>query len=268
MDGKFSLRGRCLVCLLACCLFAPILWPRPAAGLERVVAVSDSWMPYTGEPNSNREGYAVEVLRSVLEERGFNVEYRELPWKRAMHEVLSGRADILVCATRDNLPELVFPGTPLGRADLCFFTLDRDWRFAGPDSLAEVVTGFVQGYDYPQWFEDDLGRHPGRFHALHGGDAFARMLAMLAEGRVQTIPGCSAVVDYYARLAGLEGKVYMAGCSRDGCHELYFGLSPANRPRSVLLAGILDEGMHIMRTTGQLDHLLLKYGLKDRVEVR
>jgi len=267
MKRKPRFRARCLTCLLACCLLAPLLSPRPAAGVERVVAVADGWMPYSGTPNSDREGYAVEVLRSVLEERGFSVEYRELPWKRAMQEVLSGQADILVCATRDKMPALVYPGTPLGRSDLCFFALDRHWRFAGPDSLADVVTGFVQGYNYPSWFMEDMERHPGRFHALHGGDAFARMLAMLAEGRVQAIPGCSAVVDYYARQTGLDGKIFMAGCSGDGCHELYFGLSPANRPRSTLLAAILDEGMHVLRTTGRLDHLLVKYGLKDPVKV-
>lgn len=253
---------------LAWCLAWCLVWCLPALAQERVVVVSDSWMPYNGTPGSSREGYAVEILRAVFERRGFTVEYRELPWKRAVRDVRSGRADILIGATREELPDFIFPKTSLGRSELCFFTTDSSWRFTGRESLTGVVTGFVQGHSYPGWFLDDIRRHPERFHALHGGDAFVRMLAMLAEGRVQVIPGSRAVVNFYAQQTGLEDKVFLAGCSREDDHELFFALSPADMPRSRLLAGILDQGVDTLRNTGQLNHLLVKYGLKDWIKVR
>jgi polar amino acid transport system substrate-binding protein len=261
-------RGRNLAWSLVWCLLALAASASPASARERVVVVSDSWMPYNGTPGSKREGYAVEILRAVFERRGFSVEYNELPRKRAVQDVRSGRADILIGATRDELPDFVFPRTSLGRSELCFFSLDGKWRFTGRQSLLGRVTGFVQGRNYPQWFLDDIKLHPERFHALHGGDACARMPAMLAEGRVQAIPGSRAVVDYYVRRAGLAGKVSLAGCSEVDARELFFALSPANVRRSMLLADILDQGMYTLRNTGQLNHLLVKYGLKDWIMVR
>jgi polar amino acid transport system substrate-binding protein len=253
---------RCLVlCLLA---LAPA---GSAAAQERVVVVSDTWMPYNGTPGSGREGYAVEILRAVFERRGFTVEYRELPRKRAVSDVRSGQADILIGVTREELPDFIFPKTPLGQSDLCFFTRDADWRFSGRDSLTGVVTGYVQGHSYPQWFLDDIKRHPERFHALHGQDASVRLLAMLAEGRVQAIPGSRAVIGYYVQRADLKDQVFLAGCSGEDVQDLFFGLSPANMPRSRLLADILDQGLYTLRNTGQLNHLLIKYGLKDWVKV-
>jgi polar amino acid transport system substrate-binding protein len=249
-------------CLLALALAGPVM------AQERVIVVSDTRMPYNGVPGSAREGYAVEILRAVFERRGFAVEYRRLPRKRAVGDVRSGRADILIGVTPEELPDFIFPKTSLGRSDLCFFSLDPKWRFTGRESLSGVVTGYVQGHDYPRWFMEDARRHPERFHALHGEDASVRLLAMLAEGRVQAIPGSRAVIGYYAQRAELQDKVVLAGCSGADARDLFFGLSPANMPRARLLAGILDQGVYTLRNTGQLNHLLIKYGLRDWAKVR
>ncbi|HKI81755.1 MAG TPA: transporter substrate-binding domain-containing protein [Pseudodesulfovibrio sp.] len=262
----FSRTRHQALCLVLCLL--ALTASSPATAQERVLVVSDTWMPYNGTPGSSREGYAVEILRVVFERHGFAVEYRRLPRKRAVGDVRSGRADILIGATRSELPDFVFPKTPLGHSDLCFFTMDNGWSFTGPESLEDVVTGYVQGHDYPQWFLEDVERHPGRFHALHGEDASVRLLAMLAEKRVQVIPGSRAVIGYYTQQADLKDRVVLAGCSRDDARELFFGLSPANMPRSRLLADILDKGVYTLRNTGQLNHLLIKYGLKDWVKAR
>jgi polar amino acid transport system substrate-binding protein len=253
---------RLILCLLALVLACPV------EARERVVVVADTWMPYTGVPGASHEGYAVEILRVVFKRRGIDVEYRELPRQRAISDVRSGRADILIGATRDEQPGFIYPETSLGRRDLCFFTLDRGWRFTGRESLGSVITGYVQGHDYPEWFLEDVKRHPERFHALHGEDASERLLAMLAEGRVQVVPGSRAVIGHYARRAGLQDRIVLAGCDKADARELFFGLSPAKPERSRLLAGMLDKGMYTLRNTGQLNHLLIKYGLKDWTKLR
>ncbi|WP_207263802.1 transporter substrate-binding domain-containing protein [Desulfovibrio sp. Huiquan2017] len=267
MDAQPPFPARNPVRSLVWCLLVLAFTVCPALAQERVVVVSDGWMPYNGTPGSDREGYAVEVLRAVFKRRGVAVEYRQVPWKRAVRDVRSGRADILIGVNPDELPDFVYPRTSLGRSELCFFTADGDWQFSGPESLVGRVTGYVQGHNYPQWFSDAIKLHPERFHALHGQDAFVRMLAMLAEGRVQAIPGSRAVVDYYVDQADLGGRIFLAGCSEADARELFFGLSPANMARSRLLADILDQGLYTLRNTGQLNHLLIKYGLKDWIEL-
>lgn len=249
--------------------FAAASAPAPgAAAAGRLVVVADRRMPYNGGPGEDREGYAVEILRAVFERKGYEVEYVLLPWKRALQDVRTGRADILIGAVREEMPDLVYPRQSLGRADLCFYSADRDWRFAGPASLDGVVTGFVPGHSYPEWFLETIKDDPSHFHALHGGDAFSRLLAMLGEGRVQVIPGSRAVADYYIRSGRLGGRVFLGGCSDADTRDLFFALSPSNMRRSTLLADILDNGVNTLRKTGQLNHLLIKYGLKDWIGLR
>lgn len=252
----------------ACCLVVLAVLSVPGMAAERVVVVSDRWMPYNGEPGSFQEGYAVEILRAVFESRGFEVDYKEQPWKRAVDDVRSGKADILIGAAQSEMPAFLYPKQSLGRADLCFFSNRPDWQFTDLRSLETVMTGYVQGYGYPRWFLDEVRSNPGRFHALHGENAFSRLLRMLREGRVQVIPGNRAVAEYYIRSNRMQGEVFFAGCSEADSRELYFALSPANRSRSQLLADILDQGLTTMRNTGQLNHLLIKYGLKDWVKIR
>ncbi|MGE4194553.1 MAG: substrate-binding periplasmic protein [Pseudodesulfovibrio sp.] len=260
------LRARVAILLQAAALgvaLSAALSPAPCAAQERLLVVADRRMPYNGEPGDPREGYAVEILRAVFERKGYEVEYALLPWKRAVQDVRTGSADILIGAVREEMPDLIYPTQSLGRADLCFYSTDKDWRFTGPDSLSGVVTGFVPGHSYPDWFLQALKDQPNRFHALHGGDAFSRMLAMLVEGRVQVIPGSRAVADYYIRTGQFQEQVFFGGCSDGDTHDLFFALSPANMPRASLLADALDSGVDTLRNTGQLNHLLIKYGLKD-----
>ena len=40
------------------------------------------------------QGFAVEVLQSVVKEMGCSLDFRERPWKRQLQELQSGEADI------------------------------------------------------------------------------------------------------------------------------------------------------------------------------
>eukprot|EP00831_Metopus_contortus_P081241 TRINITY_DN8496_c0_g1_i2.p1 TRINITY_DN8496_c0_g1~~TRINITY_DN8496_c0_g1_i2.p1 ORF type:complete len:298 (+),score=44.07 TRINITY_DN8496_c0_g1_i2:672-1565(+) len=245
------------------CLMFCVIFPVQSGAADRIVVVSDRWMPYNGEPGTAKEGGTVEIRRTAFESKGFEVKYLELPRKRAVADVLVGRADILIGAVKAEMDDFIYPEYSLGRADLCFFTNRSDWRFTGPDSLKTVITGYVQGHNYPKWLLGAIERHPERFHALYGGDAFARIFGMLREDRVQVVPAPRAVAKYYMRRNGLEDSVYCAGCSEADTQDLYFALSPVNPVRSRLLADILDKGVSTMRNIGQLNHLLIKYGFKD-----
>lgn len=249
------------------CLTLLSLLPVRAAA-EVLVVVSDRAMPYSGEPGSATEGYAVEILRAVFEPRGFEIRHKERPWNRAVEEVRSGSADILIGGTPSETTDFIYPKQSLGKAEFCFFTNQPDWKFTGPASLESVRTGYVRGYSYPEWLLKEIKDHPQRFHALHGEDAFSRMLGMLKENRVQVVPGARVVAEYYIREGGLQDQVRFAGCNYADSQDLYFALSPINPPRSMLLADILDRGVETLRNTGQLNHLLIKYGLKDWMKAR
>ncbi len=236
---------------------------------DQLVVVSDIWMPYNGKPDSKMEGYAVEILRAVFKRQGVEVKYIERPWKRAVEDVRSGKADLVIGALHSEAPDFIFPEQSLGRTAMCFYTNWRSWKFTGPESLKEVRTGLVQGYGYRDWLTKDAKNNPGRYQVLHGEDALPRLIQILEQDRVQAIPGNQAVVNYYIKTLGLEDAIFMAGCEKDvEPRELFFALSPAHSERSRKLAAIIDKGIATMRMSGQLNHLLIKYGLKDWVKIK
>lgn len=240
----------------------------PARAESPVVVVGERWMPFSGRPDSRREGYAVEILRGVFKREGIRVDYRERPWKRAVEDVQLGKADLIIGANRDELPDFIFTKSTIGVMDMCFYTNREDWKYTGPESLGAVKTGFVEGHGYRDWFLKDARSNPQRFTPLHGDDAFPRLMGMLEQGRIQALPGNQAVVNYYIKTRKSESPIYLAGCVDDAPKGLYYALSPADAERSRRLAAIIDQGIATMRKTGQLNHLLIKYGLKDWISVR
>ncbi|WP_229591086.1 substrate-binding periplasmic protein [Pseudodesulfovibrio sediminis] len=232
-----------------------------------LVVVSDQWMPYYGENGTRDEGYAVDVLRAIFEPKGWTVEYKELPWQRALDDMRNGHADITISKSKEETPDFIFSTQTLGKNAMCFYTNRPDWKFTGPDSLDTVKTGLVQGYGYRDWFLEKVRRKPHLFYSLHGNDAFPRLVSMLKEDRIQALPGNQAVVDYYIQTNQLLDQVFFAGCVDDP-EQLYFAISPANPLRSKLLVTAIDKGLATMRVSGQLNYLLIKYNLKHWVPVK
>lgn len=249
-------------------LMLTLLLLSPAAAIEKIKVVGDIWMPYNGEPGARHEGYAVDILRAIFERQSIEVNYRERPWKRAVEEVRSGRGDIIIGVIDRSLPDFVYPKKTLGRAVLCFYSNRPGWEFDGADSLRQMTTGLVRGYGYPEWFKAYVERNPKRVQILHGDDAFPRLVEMLAQERVQVIPGTRAVMNYYIKSKDLNGVVFLGGCYEEQePAELYIGFSPYNPDRSRILADTFDEGLEFLRKTGYLNHPLRKYGLKDWVTI-
>ena len=80
--------------LLALCLTSLVAFP--AHGCHHPLRVGwDDWPPYHfRNAKGEMQGFAVEVLQSVVKEMGCAVHFRERPWKRQLLELQSGEADI------------------------------------------------------------------------------------------------------------------------------------------------------------------------------
>lgn len=68
----------------------------PAHGCHQPLRVGwDDWPPYHfRNAKGEMQGFAVEVLQSVVKEMGCSLDFRERPWKRQLQELQSGEADI------------------------------------------------------------------------------------------------------------------------------------------------------------------------------
>ena len=71
----------------------------------------------------------------------------------------------------------------------------------------------------------------------------------------------SAVADHLLMKSGLNQSIRKAGCSPNTI-DFYVGFSPKN-PASAARAETLSKAMLELRSSGQLEQILARYGVKD-----
>ena len=71
----------------------------------------------------------------------------------------------------------------------------------------------------------------------------------------------SAVADHLLMKSGLNQDIRKAGCSPNTI-DFYVGFSPKN-PASAARAETLSKAMLELRSSGQLEQILARYGVKD-----
>jgi polar amino acid transport system substrate-binding protein len=124
--GRGVLRG--VLAILAC---AVLLAAAPVRA-ETITLVADEWCPYNCAPGDAKPGFLIEIARRIFEPAGFGVDYKIVPWARAIRDARAGRYTAIVGAIRSEAPDFVFPETaafPSGTH--AFVRAGSDWRYAG-----------------------------------------------------------------------------------------------------------------------------------------
>ncbi|RDH42723.1 substrate-binding periplasmic protein [Zooshikella ganghwensis] len=238
---------------------------------DTIVLATGSWCPYIcpetfSEAGLNDEpGFVVEIVREILNEHGHQIKLAIVPWSRAIRGASNGSYDGLLGTVPATVPEMIFPERGQSFYHMCFFTrVDSTWKYEGVKSLTSVRLGVVQDYDYDNGGELDQYIQ----HEINGywvipisgedKDALKTNVRRIEQGRVDVIIDGREVIDYYFK--DKEKTVREAGCiSRD---EMYVAFSPMNE-RAQEYAEIMSKGMVRLRTSGKLEKILAKYGVKD-----
>lgn len=252
---------RTILVLLTIALLCPV--PTSSAQ-ETITLVADEWCPYNCTPMSKHEGFMLDIARRIYTAAGYAVEYRIMPWTRALHEVDQGTADGAIGTSGNEAPHFVFPVEPCGMSDNGFFTRTGSaWKWEGLASLETVRTAFVRDYDYGDHFTRFLESHrkSPMIHMGVEGDALSRNFRLLARGRVDVVVADINVGRYITKMLHLESTVEL-NSQENILDPVYLAFSP-RLPRSRILAGLFDEGIDKLRASGELDRIMSRYGLQD-----
>ena len=92
----------------------------------------DKWYPVVGEPDDDLPGYMLEIANKAFKD----VEYRPMPWSRALVEVRNHRVDCILGAAQSDLQGLAVPEESWGLAKFAVYVRAGDpWIYTGPSSL-------------------------------------------------------------------------------------------------------------------------------------
>lgn len=249
---------------LAGALALAILIGHGQAQAATITLVADEWCPYNCTPGSDKPGYMIEIAQKVFAEAGHTLDYRTMPWSRAIAESRAGKFDGIVGATPGDAEDFVFPANSLGESSNVFWVNKGDaWRFTGMASLDAIAIGTIRDYSYGDELDAYIGKHEKdakRVQVASGDNALDINFKKLAAKRIGALVEDHNVAEYYLAGSGQAGKFQIAG--NLGEDALYIAFSPASKDGKAY-AKLLSDGVDKLRKSGELAKILKKYGLQD-----
>lgn len=250
-----------IILFLVLSLFVSII----RAENETIVLGADIWCPVNCAPNSERPGYMIEIAQKIFKEQMVNVEYRVMPWSRAIVEAEKGNIQAIVGAFKGDAPHFVYPQEELGLIGNSFFThVYNSWHFQGIDSLEQIVLGTIKDYEYGDTVNQYVAnkKNAGKIVEMTGDkNVLSRSMDMLISNRIDVIVESDVVFWYQAKKANLVDSVKFAGQASKPT-KVYIAFAP-NSEISMKYAKILSDGVVNLRASGELKKIMSKYGLQD-----
>jgi polar amino acid transport system substrate-binding protein len=232
-----------------------------------LIMVGDNWCPYNCAPEAVHRGYMIDILERVLGPH-YTLTYKLAPWTRAIHMVETGEAQLLI-ATPAITEQKVVASVPLGVDKSCFFVRrGNSWRFARLGDLKAVRLGVVQDYNY-----DDNGpldtliagyrksKDP-RLEIAVGENALESNFRKLEAGRMDVVVENENVGRYMIQELKLKDSIDFASCATHHVATTHVAVS-SRRPDAKQILAIINNGLHELRRTGELNTILKPYGMAD-----
>lgn len=248
--------------LAALCITAALT--ASGAWADNIVIAGDLWCPVNCEPTANPPGIVVEIATEVLSAEGHTVEYRVLPWERAIQLGREGKINGIIAAYKAEAPDYIYPGNEqLMVNDSFFVTRSSTWRYTGPASLENIKLGIIAGYLYSEEINGYIAKHSddGMVQVGHGDEALKKQLQKLQIGRIGVLLETDMVFWHLATKMGIADN-FKEIDDNTAPQKAYLAFSPADK-NSAAYAKTLSMGMDKLRNSGRLAQILAKYGLKD-----
>ncbi|MGF2686512.1 substrate-binding periplasmic protein [Marinobacter sp. DUT-3] len=225
---------------------------------------ADPWCPHNCAAGDQREGYMIDITREVFEASGYEVEYLNISWARALQMTREGQLDAVVGAFSTDAPDLVFPDEPQGRSHIAMYTrADSQWLYQGLESLTDQTLLAINGYSYSTELDDYIQTHadePARVWVISGPSPLNRAIYLLEQHRADVYPE-----DVYVMTWAMKDQI-MTPPPRDAGllqkTDTYVAFSPENE-RSGQLAALLSEGTVRLRESGRIGEIMATYGLPE-----
>lgn len=237
----------------------------PAARAETLVLAADPYCPYNCIAEERLPGFMVDIAAEALAEDGHKVEYRVLPWSRALSEARAGRvAGAIGVGIGDGAGLVLHLDEPA--AETRQMVLSRSGEvvtWQGTDTFAGRRLGVIADYSHGETIDRYVNVHRFKSDAVvivHGDDALERILRLMLAGRIDLAVSDFAVTVFATRRLGLSREVAMVPTGRS--MPLFVGFSP-ERPDAQSLARRMVSSIRTMRRTGRLASILSRYGLVD-----
>ncbi len=199
---------------------------------EKLIVVAEPWPPYDYYRLENGKvvprGINLGVTVKILEEMGYDVEVRFMPWERCLMAVKMGLADVVVSASKTNDREkyFLYPDEPLSYSlNVLFYR--RGLNLRNWDDLEKLRLAYVDSYYYGGLFDNLPVVKVNVRTSVQG-------FLMLKNGRVDLVIEDYRVGKYRIRKMGMREGVEIFPLPVSDFDPLYAAFSKKRVPKSVV----------------------------------
>lgn len=227
---------------------------------KRLLVRTDSWMPYNGEPNSDKPGYAIEVLKAIFEPEGTTIDYQLMPYTEALDAAREGKVDAVIGADEVEGKGLTIPKLAIGEPSICLLTLAKeDLVYQSLRSLRGEKLGVIKGYAYWEALNSYIAKNVD-IVSEEGDTPLTLLFAKLEAGEIKVLAESEPVLLWYLRENKKDRNNYKA-VYRHMADPIFIVFS--NDEKGKANSALFDKGMKALRESGELTKILLRYGMRD-----
>lgn len=215
-----------------------------------------------GQIQDERPGFSIEILMAVAKVLGWKLNFEVMPFSRQLIANRAGQVDGHIATFKSDAPDLIFPAEPIGVASNCFFALRGSaFRFPSRVPMDKFKIGVTNGFTYgliDQYIEENAAKN---IVSLSGEDkdVLLRLIDMLLERRIDTFIDADPVVRFHLKERQIS-ELENVGCTTT--FDAFIAFSP-NKPESKERVKKFDKAVSLLRSSGELQQILDRYGAKD-----
>lgn len=227
-----------------------------AAHAATITAAQDPWAPFVQKDVSS-PGVSVEIIVEAFKTQGHTVDFKIMPWSRALEQVKSGKIDVLVATwfTTERTSYLKYSDPYLENA-LKFMKRSGDsFEYNGIESLNGKVVGVVRNYGYGDEF-----LNAKTFKKPESNDFIANAKKLVAK-RIDLTLEDELAAKFTLSNAGMNLDDFSFTKNALSVNRLHVTVGLAN-PNHNEYIDAFNKGLVEIKNDGTFDKILAKYGIK------
>ena len=246
-----------LILGVTCALTGTVSAAAADAHILRVRA--DSWMPFNGDPASEKPGYVVELLREIYEPQGIKVDYQIMAWADALKAAAAGEIDAVIGANATEGAALVQPDQPMAEPEFAIFVRkDSTWTYKNLKSFDEIRLGAIEGYSYWPSLDGYLKTHTAPAVTFYNGDAPLKgAIQDLVDGKIAAMPESVLVFFWTVKSTGHSFSEFRRAYTEIS-EPLFVAFTKNSQGKQ--FARIWDAGIGKLKQSGRFQAILDRYG--------
>ncbi|WP_428813184.1 transporter substrate-binding domain-containing protein [Vibrio makurazakiensis] len=221
-----------------------------------ITAAQDPWPPFVNKGKGD-VGISVEIVTEALASQGHQVQFKIMPWTRALNEVKSGKVDILVATWfTDERTSFLNYSDPYLENSLKFIKRAGDnFEYSDFNSLNGKSVGIIRNYGYGS---DFLGA--SNFKKPEANDLISNVKKLKAK-RIDLTLEDELVAKATISGAGMNLSDFAFTNNALSVNPIHV-TSGLSNPKNAEIIEAFNKGLAEIKSNGKLESILAKYGIK------